>query len=128
VDDQDLPAKDLGLLPQHLREAAVAIGPDYVWPVELAGEVIRALTDAGEVIAAVDAWMMDDEGVPAVVGWSDYDLEDLAGDRAAVVAASRMEAEAALAGVLENTTREEVNYIGIDWGPAVAEEPGGAEG
>jgi len=107
--------KDLAVLPEHLRAAAVAVGPDYIWPVDLAGEVIRSLAEAGAVIVGVEAWMVDEEGIPAVVGWSDYDLAECGDDLAAVAAASRVEAEAALAGVVEGTTRDEVNHVGIDW-------------
>lgn len=107
--------KDLALLPEHLRAAAVPIGADFAWPVDVAGEVIQVLTDAGCAIMAVDAWMLDEEGIPAVAGWTDYDLAEYAGDWAAMVAASRVEAEAALAGVMEDTTRDEVSHVGIDW-------------
>ena len=107
--------KDLVLFPGHLRDAAVAVGPDFIWPVDLAAEVIGVLTEAGAVIRGIEAWMVDEEGIPAVVGWSDYDLEEHADDRVAQVGASRAEAEMALAGVLEATTRDEVNYIGVDW-------------
>lgn len=107
--------KDLAVLPEHLRAAAVALGPDYLWPVDLAAEVVRALAEAGAVILGVEAWMVDEEGIPAVVGWSDYDLDEYGDDRAAAAAASLVEAEAALAGVVEGTTRDEVSHVGIDW-------------
>lgn len=109
--------KDLAIFPDHLRAAAVPVGPDYIWPVDLAAEVIQALAEAGAVILGVEAWMVDEEGIPAVVGWSDYDLDEYADDREAAAAAAWAEAEAALAGVLEGTTRDEVSHVGIDWEP-----------
>jgi hypothetical protein len=114
--------KDLTVLPEHLRDAALAAGPDFGWPVPLASQVIQALADAGAVIVGVEAWSVDSEGVPASVGWSSYDLEEYARDWDASVAASRVEAEQVLAGVMETAAEDEVNYIGIDW-----DTPGAAE-
>jgi hypothetical protein len=117
--------KDLAILPEHLREAALAAGADFGWPVGLASEVIQALADAGAVVTGVEAWSVDSEGVPASVGWSSYDLDDYTSDWDASVAAARVVAEEVLAGVLETAVEDEVNYIGIDWdasGPADPEE------
>ena len=107
--------KHLSALPEHLREAAKADGPDFAWPLNLAAEVIQVLVDAGAVVVGVEAWMVDSEGVPAVVGWSSYDLGDCLSDWDGSVARSKAEAEKVLAGVLETAAQEEVNYVGIDW-------------
>jgi hypothetical protein len=107
--------KDLGLFPEHLREAAVADGPDFGWPLDLAPEVIQILADAGAVIVGVEAWNVDADGVPASVGWSSYDLGDYTTDWSESVARSKVAAEEVLAGVLETAAEDEVNYVGIDW-------------
>jgi hypothetical protein len=107
--------KDVAILPEHLREAALAAGPDFGWPVDLASEVIQALADAGAVVIGVEAWSVDSEGVPASVGWSSYDLDDYQSDWDASIEAARLVAEEVLAGVLETAVEDEVNYIGIDW-------------
>lgn len=115
--------KDLALLPEHLRTAAIVAGSDFGWPLDLASEVIGALSQAGAVILGVEAWSVDAEGVPASVGWSSYDLgDDYASDWEASVTASKVEAEQVLAGVLETAAEDEVNYVGIDWdGPQPAD-------
>jgi hypothetical protein len=113
--------KELAILPEHLREAALAAGPDFGWPVELALGVIQTLADAGAVVIGVEAWSVDSAGVPASVGWSSYDLGGYESDWDASVEAARAVAEEVLAGVLETAVDDEVNYIGIDWdssGPA----------
>ncbi len=115
--------KDLSILPEHLHEAALVAGGDFGWPLELAAEVIQALADAGAVVTGVEAWSVDEEGVPASVGWSSYDLDDYAGDWQASVATARVEAETVLAGVLETAAEDEVNYIGIDWDHPEPVEP-----
>jgi hypothetical protein len=107
---------DLGILPDHLREAAMAAGGDYGWPLDLAAAVIDCLADAEAVVIGVEAWSVDAEGVPASVGWSSYDLgDDYASDWQASVATARVEAKQVLAGVLETAAEDEVNYIGIGW-------------
>jgi hypothetical protein len=110
--------KELAILPESLREAALTAGPDFGWPVDLASEVIQALADAGAVVLGVEAWSVDSEGVPASVGWSSYDLDDYESDWDASVEAARAVAEEVLAGVLETAVEDEVNYIGIDWDPS----------
>lgn len=107
--------KDLNVLPEHLRQAAKADGPDFAWPLDMAAEVIRALVEADAVVRGVEAWMLDAEGVPAVVGWSSYELGDVLGDWYNSVARSKIEAETVLAGILETAEQEQVNYVGIDW-------------
>jgi hypothetical protein len=107
--------KDLSVLPEPLRQAAKADGPDFAWPLEMAAEVIQALVDAGAVVLGVEAWMLDSDGVPAVVGWSSYDLGDCLSDWEGSVARSKAEAENVLAGIMETAAEEEVNYAGIDW-------------
>jgi hypothetical protein len=115
--------KDLTILPGHLRAAALVAGADYGWPLELASEVIQALIDTGAVVTGIEAWSVDAEGVPASMGWSSYELRDYANDWETSVIASKGEAEAVLAGVMETAAEDEVNYIGIDWDrPAPAEE------
>jgi hypothetical protein len=115
--------KDLSVLPEHLREAAKPDGPDFAWPLHLAAEVIQALVDAGAVVLGVEAWLVDAEGVPAVVGWSSYDLGDYQEYWDGSVARSKLEAEEVLAGVMETAADEEVNYVGIDWTFPDPEEP-----
>ena len=119
--------KDLSILPEHLRSAAMIAGGDFGWPLDLAAEVIQTLADAGAVVTGVEAGSVDEEGVPASVGWSSYDLDDYADDWEASVITARAEAETVLTGVLETATQDEVNYIGIDWdhpGPVEpSEEP-----
>ena len=108
--------KDLTILPQHLRDAAMAAGGDSGWPLDLASDVIEALTGAGVVVTGVEAWSVDSEGVPASVGWSLYDLgDDYASDWEASVVTAREQAQEVLATVLETAAEDEVNYIGIDW-------------
>jgi hypothetical protein len=107
--------KDLGVLPEHLRGAAKADGPDFAWPLDMAAEVIQALLDSGAVVRGVEAWMLDAEGVPAVVGWSSYELGDCLSDWEGSVARSKVEAENVLAGILQTAAEEQVNYVGIDW-------------
>lgn len=107
--------KDLSVLPEHLRAAARADGPDFAWPLDLAGEVIQALVDTGAVVRGVEAWMLDSAGVPAVVGWSSYDLGDCLSDWDASVARAKAEAEMVLAGIAATAPDEQVNYVGIDW-------------
>jgi hypothetical protein len=107
--------KDLSVLPEHLRAAAKADGPDFAWPLDLAAEVIQALADAKAVVRGVEAWMLDVEGVPAVVGWSSYELGDCLADWDGSVTRSKAEAEKVLAGILETAAEEQVNYVGIDW-------------
>ncbi len=119
--------KDLTILPEHLRDAVLPAGGDFGWPIQLAGEVIEALTSAGAVVTGIEAWSVDAEGVPASVGWSSYELEDYASDWEVSVATSKSEAEQVLAGVLETAAEDEVNYIGIDWDSGEAEETASAE-
>jgi len=107
--------KDLNVLPKPLREAAKADGPDFAWPLDQAAEVIQALVGAGAIVRGVEAWMLDAEGVPAVVGWSSYELGDVLSDWDGSVARSKIEAENVLAGILETAEQEQVNYVGIDW-------------
>jgi hypothetical protein len=114
--------KDLDILPEHLRSAAMVAGGDFGWPLELAAEVIDSLADAGAVVLGVEAWSVDSEGVPASVGWSSYDLDDYASDWKASAAIARMEAKQVLAGVLETAAEDEVNYLGIDWNMPEAAE------
>ncbi len=113
--------KDLAILPEHLRAAAMVAGGDFGWPLDLAAEVIDSLAGAGAVVLGVEAWSVDSEGVPASVGWSAYDLDDYTGDWEASVPAARAEAEQVLAGVMETAAEDEVNYIGIDWDAPEAE-------
>jgi hypothetical protein len=115
--------KDLAILPERLREAAMVAGGDFGWPLECAEEVIDALADANAVVIGVEAWSVDAEGVPASVGWSSYDLgDDYADDWDASVASARVEAKEVLAGVLETAAEDEVNYIGVDWDSAEGPE------
>ncbi len=65
---------------ENLRDAAAGIGLDYVWPAEPAGEVIRALTDAGCAIMRVQARRPDQEAALAgVVKGTTWDEVDHAG-------------------------------------------------
>lgn len=114
--------KDLALLPEHLRESALVAGGDFGWPLELASQVIDALSQAGAVIVGVEAWSVDAEGVPASVGWSSYDLDDYASNWEASVVSSKTEAEQVLATVMETAAEDEVNYVGIDWDAPEASE------
>jgi hypothetical protein len=115
--------KDLNTLPEHLRAAAKADGPDFAWPLDMAKEVIQAVVDAGALVRGVEAWLLDAEGVPAVVGWSSYDVGDYQSDWDAAVARSKTEAESVLEGILETAAEEKVNYVGVDWAfPADMEE------
>lgn len=115
--------KDLSVLPEHLRDAAMAAGGDFGWPLDVAAEVIQSLAGAGAVVTGVEAWSVDEEGVPASVGWSSYDLDDYTGDWEASVITAKAEAETVLAGVLLTAVEDGVNYIGIDWDyPRPAEE------
>lgn len=107
--------KDLSVLPEHLRAAAKADGPDFAWPVEMAAEAIQALADADAVVSGVEAWMLDADGVPAVVGWSSYDLGDCLSDWGASVKLAKAEADKVLSGILSTAAEEQVNYVGIDW-------------
>jgi hypothetical protein len=107
--------KDLSVLPEHLRAAAKADGPDFAWPVDMAAEVIEVLADAGAVVRGVEAWMLDAEGVPAVVGWSSYELGDCLGDWEASVSRAKVEAQNVLSGIVGTAAEEQVNYVGIDW-------------
>ena len=107
--------KDLNALPEHLRTAAVPDGPDFGWPLEMAAEVIQALADAGAVMLGVEAWIVDEAGVPASVGWSSYDIGDYQDDWEGAVARSKEEAEGVLIGVVETAPEDGVNYVGIDW-------------
>ena len=111
--------KDLSVLPEHLRAAAKADGPDFAWPLDLAGEVIQALAGTGAVVKGVEAWMLDAEGVPAVVGWSSYDLGDCLGDWDGAVERAKAEADKVLSGIVATAAEENVNYVGIDWAYAV---------
>lgn len=108
--------KDLSVLPEHLREAAKADGPDFAWPLSMAEEVIETLAAAGAVVKTVEAWMFDVDGVPAVVGWSSYDVGDWRSDWKGAVARSKAEAQNVLAGVMATAADENVDYVGIDWG------------
>lgn len=107
--------KDLSVLPEELRSAAKADGPDYGWPLEMAGKVIAALVDSGAVVIGVEAWVVDQEGVPAVVGWSSYEVGDYKNDWSGSVARAKAEAEKLLNGILETAEEEKVNYVGITW-------------
>jgi hypothetical protein len=119
--------KDLTILPEHLRAAALVAGGDFGWPLDLAAEVIESLADAGAVVVGVEAWSVDSEGVPASVGWSSYDLgDDYASDWESSIVAARGEAQQVLAGVLETAAEDEVNYIGIDWDLKPLEDAGDA--
>jgi len=118
--------KDLSILPEHLREAAMVAGGDFGWPLALAAEVIDSLAEAGAVVVGVEAWNVDSEGVPASVGWSSYDLgDDYASDWEASVSAARAEAGQVLASVLETAEEDGVNYIGIDWDTRAAADAAG---
>lgn len=107
--------KDLSVLPEHLAAAAKADGPDFAWPVELAAEAVQALADAGAVVRGVEAWMLDADGVPAVVGWSSYELGDCLSDWGAAVKRAKAEADQVLSGIVSTAAAEQVNYVGIDW-------------
>lgn len=116
--------KDLSIFPENLREAAIPDGPDFGWPLERAAEVIQALVDQGAVVLGVEAWIVDDAGVPASVGWSFYDLgEGWENDWEDAVAHSKVEAEEVLAGVMETAAEDSVNYVGIDWTFTAPEAP-----
>ena len=107
--------KDLSILPEHLRGAALVAGGDFGWPLEIASEVIEALADAGAIVIGVEAWSVDSEGVPASVGWSSYEFGDYEADWDGSVALARTEAQGVLAAVLETAAEDDVNYVGIDW-------------
>jgi len=107
--------KDLSVLPENLRKVAKADGPDFGWPLDVAGEVIETLAGAGAVVRGVEAWILDSEGVPASVGWSSYEVGDYEKDWDGAVARAKAEAENVLQGVLETAAEQEVNYVGIDW-------------
>jgi hypothetical protein len=107
--------KDLNVIPEHLRERVVEDGADFGWPLDQAAEAIQVLVDAGAVVLGVEAWLVDEEGVPASVGWSSYDLGDDWDDWDDVVARAKVEAEEILAGVLETAADDGVNYVGVDW-------------
>jgi hypothetical protein len=107
--------KDLSVLPEHLRAAAKADGPDFAWPLDKASEVIQALAAAGAVVQGVEAWMLDADGVPAVVGWSSYEVGDWQNDWQGAVARAKVEAENVLAGVKATAAEENVDYVGISW-------------
>jgi len=107
--------KNLSVFPEHLREVAVPDGPDFGWPLDLAPEVIQTLVDAEAVVLGVEAWMVDEAGVPASVGWSSYDLGEYWEDWDEAVTRAKVEAEEVLAGVLETAADDGVNYVGIDW-------------
>lgn len=108
--------KDLNVLPEHLRQAARADGPDFAWPLDMAAEVIQTLVEAGAVVKGVEAWVFDEDGVPAVMGWSSYEVGDWRADWQGAVARSKAEAENVLAGVKATAAEENVDYVGIDWG------------
>ncbi len=108
--------KDLSVLPDNLRVAAKADGPDFAWPLDLAAEVIQVLVDAGAVVRGVEAWTFDADGVPAVVGWSSYDVGDWQNDWKGAVARSKAEAEDVLTGVKATAAEENVDYVGISLG------------
>jgi hypothetical protein len=59
--------------------------------------------------------VLDEDGVPAVVGWSSYEVGDYKGDWDGSVARGRAEAEKVLAGIVASAAEEQVNYVGIDW-------------
>jgi hypothetical protein len=107
--------KDLSVLPENLRAAAKSDGPDFAWPLDMAADVIRALADAGAVVRGVEAWAFDEEGVPAVVGWSSYEVGDWQNDWQAEVERCRVEAKNVLAGVKATAAEENVDYVGIGW-------------
>lgn len=107
--------KDLSVLPEDLSSAAKADGPDFAWPLDKAGEVIEALAAAGAIVRGVEAWMLGEDGVPAVVGWSSYDVGDWEKDWDGSVKRAKAEAQKVLEGVLETAAEEKVNYAGIDW-------------
>ena len=107
--------KDLNVLPEELRKAAKADGPDFGWPLDVAGKVIEALAEAGAIVRGVEAWMLDAEGVAAVVGWSSYDVGDYEKDWDGSVKRAKAEADGVLAGVMKTAAEEQVNYVGIDW-------------
>ena len=107
--------KDLSVLPEELRGTAKADGSDYAWPLDMAEAVIAALVDAGAVVISVEAWVVDDDGVPAVVGWSSYGVGDYKDDWAGSVARAKAEAEGLLSGILSTAAKEKVNYVGIGW-------------
>jgi hypothetical protein len=107
--------KELAVLPDHLRAAAKPDGRDFAWPLAVAAEVIEALARAGAVVLGVEAWLLDAEGVPAVVGWSSYDVGDRASDWPGAVARAKAEAESVLTGIMITAAEEQVNYVGIDW-------------
>jgi len=107
--------KDLNVLPEELRKAAKADGPDFGWPLEVAGDVIKALAEAGAIVRGVEAWMLDAEGVAAVVGWSSYDVGDYKKDWDGSVKRAKAEADGVLEGVMKTAAEEQVNYVGIDW-------------
>ena len=107
--------KDLSVLPEELRGAAKADGSDYAWPLDMAGQVIAVLVDRGAVVIGVEAWVVDDEGVPAVVGWSSYEVGDYKNDWSGAVARAKVEAENLLNGILATAAEEKVNYVGITW-------------
>ncbi len=107
--------KDLSALPEDLRGSAKADGPNWAWPLDRAGAVIAALADTGAVVFGVEAWVLDEEGVPAVVGWSSYEVGDYKCDWGGSVARARAEAEKVLAGIVASAAEEQVNYVGIDW-------------
>lgn len=107
--------KDLSVLPGHLQAAAKADGPDFGWPLEMAAETISALAGVGAVVRDVEAWVLDSEGIPAVVGWSSYEVGDYKNDWAASVVRAKAEADNVLAGILATAAEEQVNYVGIDW-------------
>ncbi len=107
--------KDLSVLPEHLRAVAKADGPDFAWPLDKASEVIQALAAAGAVVQGVEAWMLDADGVPAVVGWSSYEVGDWQKDWQGAVSRAEVEAENVLAGVKATAVEENVDYVGISW-------------
>lgn len=107
--------KDLNILPEHLRGAAKPDGPDFAWPLDMAEEVLEALVTAGAVIKGVEAWVFDEDGVPAVMGWSSYDVGDWRTDWKGAVERSKAEADGVLAGVKATAAEDNVDYVGIDW-------------
>ena len=107
--------KDLTVLPEHLRAVAKTDGTDFAWPLDRAAEAIEALAGAGAVVLGVEAWILDYEGVAAVVGWSSYDVSDRSSDWPGAVARAKAEAQTLLAGILETAAAEQINYVGIDW-------------
>jgi hypothetical protein len=107
--------KDLSVLSDNLRAAAKADGPDFAWPVDMAAEVIKELAAKGAVVRGVEAWLIDSGGVPAVVGWSSYEVGDYGADWNGSVVLAKAEADKGLTGILATAVEEEVNYVGIDW-------------